>query len=142
MAQQVQNMSITGTDDFLDSLFAAPPASILGATPPRPPIKGPSKEMASATPRRSARQASARQAGLPATPVAQRASIRLAKELAVIGDEEQKADAAAAALVQRFKTPLDDSDVDGLAVLTRIDRDAILRNAVQSSVARGATEAH
>jgi hypothetical protein len=132
MAMQVQSLSITDSS-MLDALFAAPPSSILGATPPKAAAKG--KQVC--TPRRSARQA-----GLPVVLGAQRASIRLAKEMAVLGEEEQRSDAAAAALVQRFKTPLEDTDVDGLAVLTKIDREAILRNAAQSSASRAATTAH
>ncbi|KAM0837399.1 hypothetical protein ACQ4PT_061686 [Festuca glaucescens] len=129
MALQVQSLCITDSS-LLDALFAAPPSSILATTPP----KAKAKEKQVITPRRSTRQA-----GLPATPAAQRATIRLAKEMAVLGEEEQRSDAAAAVLVQRFKMPLEDTNVDGLAVLTRIDREAILRNAAQSSASRAAT---
>jgi hypothetical protein len=45
-------------------------------------------------------------------------------------------------LLQRFNTPLEDTDVDGLIVPTKIDCEAILRNAAQSSASRAATTAH
>ncbi|KQK03534.2 hypothetical protein BRADI_2g08435v3 [Brachypodium distachyon] len=124
------------TDGILQSLFAQPPASVLGASPP---LSSPiAKEKPAATPRRSARQAGR----ASSTPVAQRATIRLAKELAVIKPGDQHADVAASALVQRFKEPLSDVDIDGLAVLTRIDRDALLRVAAQASASRAATQVH
>jgi hypothetical protein len=47
-----------------------------------------------------------------------------------------------AALVERFKEPLNDIDIDGLAALTRIDRDAILRAATVATNARAAAMAH
>ncbi|KQJ82430.2 hypothetical protein BRADI_5g08877v3 [Brachypodium distachyon] len=124
------------TDGALRALFAAPPTSILGASPPTPsPI---AKEKPQFTPRRSARQA-----GKPsATPVAQRATARLAKELAVVELGDLHPDSAATTLVQRFKEPLREVDVDGLAVLTRIDRDALHRAAARASATRAATPAH
>ncbi|KQJ92207.1 hypothetical protein BRADI_4g42245v3 [Brachypodium distachyon] len=124
------------TDGALRALFAAPPTSILGASPPTPsPI---AKEKPQFTPRRSARQV-----GKPsATPVAQRATARLAKELAIVELGDLHPDSAATALVQRFKEPLSEVDVDGLAMLTRIDRDALHRAAAQASATRAATPAH
>jgi hypothetical protein len=127
----------TGEHDFLDSLFAVPASSILGPSPP-PPTSATPKEKCLTPSRRSIRQA-----GMPSSiPVAQRATIRLAKELDAIQDEDKRLDAAAAALVERFKEPLNDIDIDGLAALTRIDRDAILRVATQATIARAAATAH
>jgi hypothetical protein len=77
-----------------------------------------------------------------ATPVAQRATVRLGKELAVIGTSELSADKAAAALIERFKTPLDDKDIDGLAILTKVDREAIFRAATKAEAASAAAAAH
>ncbi|XP_010229804.1 uncharacterized protein LOC104582150 [Brachypodium distachyon] len=63
----------------------------------------------------------------------QRATVRLAKELAIVDDSEQRVDAAAAALVLHFQEPLADTDIDGLAILTRVDRDAIHHAAAQAA---------
>ncbi|PNT72733.1 hypothetical protein BRADI_2g48431v3 [Brachypodium distachyon] len=119
-------------DDLVRSLFSAPQALILGASPPAA-----ASAVASATPRRSARQASK----ASSTPVAQRATIRLAKELSAINQNEKGADAAAAALVQRFRELLSAVDIDGLAVLTKVDRDALHRAATKASAVSAATTA-
>lgn len=74
--------------------------------------------------------------------MAQRATVRLAKELAIVDDSEQRVDAGAAALVQHFQEPLADTDIDGLAILTRVDRDAIHRAAAQAAASRAAATAH
>ncbi|XP_010233448.1 proline-rich receptor-like protein kinase PERK2 [Brachypodium distachyon] len=126
---------VAATDGVIRALFAVPPSSLLGASPP--PRPQPAKELSAATPRHSAHQA-----GKPSsTPVAQRATIRLAKELAVIDADDPRPDTAAAALLQRFKEPLSTVDVDGLAVLTRIDRDALHRAAGQASTTSAASQA-
>jgi hypothetical protein len=84
-----------------------------------------------------------RQAKLASSaPVAQRASVRLAKELKIIDKSEVRAEIAAAALVERFKEPLEEMDIDGLAILTRLDRKAILGAADKANAARVATKAH
>lgn len=67
--------------------------------------------------------------------------MRLAKELGAIDPAEQCATKAANGLVERFKQPLNDVDIDGLALLTRIDRDVILRAASKAEVASAATAA-
>lgn len=127
------------SDGILDALFAAHPSSVLGATPPPPPPRSRGgKDKTPVTPHRNARQA-----GMPSsTPVAQRATIRLAKEPAVINDDEKCVDIAAAALVCRFKEPLSETDVDGLTILTRIDRDALHRAAAQAASSSAAASVH
>ncbi|KQJ82479.1 hypothetical protein BRADI_5g09165v3 [Brachypodium distachyon] len=124
------------TDGILQSLFG--PAACLGPRRFIAPVLADRQGEARPTPRRSARQAGR----ASSTPVAQRATICLAKELAVIEPGDQRTDAAASALVQRFKEPLSDVDIDGFAVLTRIDLDALLRAAAQASASRAATQAH
>jgi hypothetical protein len=49
---------------------------------------------------------------------------------------------AAAGLVERFKDPLSDVDIDGLAVLTRVDREALHRAAQKSVTGRAAALAN
>uniref|UniRef100_A0ACD5V8T1 Uncharacterized protein n=1 Tax=Avena sativa TaxID=4498 RepID=A0ACD5V8T1_AVESA len=122
--------------DLLHDLFSVPPTSVLGASPPSPPVLARPAEPP-ATIRRTTRQS----AKLSATPVSQRASVRLARELGAIDPAEQSAAKAASGLVERFKTPLDDVDIDGLALLTRIDREAILRAASKAEVASAAAAA-
>lgn len=126
----------TAAGDLLQDLFSVPPASVLGASPPSPPVLARPVEPP-ATIRRTTRQS----AKLSATPVSQRASVRLAKELGAIDPAEQSAAKAVSGLVERFKTPLDDVDIDGLALLTRIDREAILRAASKAEVASAAAAA-
>ena len=71
-------------------------------------------------------------------PVAQRATIKLAQELRVMDGENDKADAAAAAITARLKTPMDEVDIDGIAILTRIDKDTVHRAAAKACAAHAA----
>ncbi|PNT78293.1 hypothetical protein BRADI_1g77016v3 [Brachypodium distachyon] len=126
---------VAATNGVIRALFAVPPSSLLGASPP--PHPRPAKELSAATPRRSPRQAGKSSS----TQVAQRATIRLAKELAVLDADDPRPDTAAAALLQRFKEPLSTVDVDGLAVLTKIDCEALHRPAPQASTTSVASQA-
>jgi hypothetical protein len=74
-------------------------------------------------------------------PIEQRATLGLAKELGASEEEEHNVKIAAARLVDRFKEPLSDVDMDGLAKLTRIDRDAMIRAAEQATATRAAAMA-
>jgi hypothetical protein len=144
VTSQVENLNIEESQemagDVLQELFAAMPASILGTTPPSPPsfIQQARAPPSPFTPRRSARQANL----WSSIPVAQRATVRIAKELKVVEQAERSAAKAAAALVDRFQEPLQDTDIDGLAILTRIDRDAIFRSASQVEAGSAAAAAH
>ncbi|PNT75710.1 hypothetical protein BRADI_1g36972v3 [Brachypodium distachyon] len=135
ITDQVEQVTINEQAGVVRSLFTAPPPSVLGPTPaPSPRSTAP----AIVAPRRSARQAGK----ISTMPVAQRATLRLAKELGVIDQEEQRADIAATDLTQRLKDPLSEVDVDGLAIMTRLDRETLLRAATQASSTRAATPAH
>jgi hypothetical protein len=122
-------------------LFKAPPASVLGVSPLNPTspttVQPGSPRSTSPAPKRSQRQASS----ACSIPVAQRATLRLAKEMHVISGEERRTEVAAAGLVERFKEPLTEVDIDGLAKLTRIDRDAVHRAAKQAAAGRATTVA-
>jgi hypothetical protein len=74
--------------------------------------------------------------------VAQRANLRLAKEMRVVSGEERQVENAAAGPVGRFKEPLSDVDIDGLAVLTHVDRYALHRAAQKSVTGRAAALAN
>jgi hypothetical protein len=128
-------------NDFLQMLFKAPPASVLGVSPLNPTspttVQPGSPRSTSPAPKRSQRQASS----ACSIPVAQRATLRLAKEMHVISGEERRTEVAAAGLVERFKEPLTEVDIDGLAKLTRIDRDAVHRAAKQAAAGRATTVA-
>lgn len=141
-ASALEPASDAGPEDAsskLDALFAAPPSSVLGATPPPPPSRAhPSKDKPTLTPRCNACQAAMQSS----TPVAQHAAIRLAKELAIIDADEKRVDVAASALVRRFQELLSETDIDGLSILTRIDRDAIHRAAAQAAAPSAAASAH
>ena len=59
----------------------------------------------------------------------------------MVNKEEQDAAKAAAAVATHFNETLHDRDLDGLAVLTRIDREAIFRAATQAEMERAAAAA-
>ncbi|KAM0919210.1 hypothetical protein ACQ4PT_008334 [Festuca glaucescens] len=121
--------------DLLQGLFSAPPASVLGTTPPSPRIARNEPPM----PSRRVTRSSIKMAG---TPVSQRATLRLTKELAAIDPAEQSVEKAASALVGRFSEPLSTTDIDGLALLARVDREAIVRAASRAGLEGAATAAH
>ena len=142
VTEQVEGMSLSESPaplgDALQELFAAPPSSILGATPSPPSPCSLRRAKSDVPVRRSPRHAS----NLSTVPAAQRATVRLAKELAVLDPADASAFKAAAALTGHFRDTLTDTDLDGLAVITRIDRNAILRAASQAEAACAAAAAH
>jgi hypothetical protein len=60
----------------------------------------------------------------------------------VISGDGRRVEEAAAGLVERFKEPLSEVDIDGLAILTRVDRDAVHRAAQQAVAGRAAALAN
>jgi hypothetical protein len=121
--------------DLLQGLFSAPPASVLGTTPPSPRITRNDPPTASRRITRSSTK-------LAGTPVSQRATLRLAKELAAIDPAEQSTEKAVTALLGRFSEPLSTNDIDGLALLARVDREAIVRVASRAGSEGAATAAY
>uniref|UniRef100_A0A8I7B714 Uncharacterized protein n=1 Tax=Hordeum vulgare subsp. vulgare TaxID=112509 RepID=A0A8I7B714_HORVV len=98
----------------LISVAPAPAAARRQAAPP--------KSRASSTPTRH----SARQAASGSTvPVAQRASLRLVKELGLLGPRDKMTEEVTRALLQRFEEPLSDDDLAVIAKLTRLDNEAL-----------------
>uniref|UniRef100_A0A8I6Y4C2 DUF4283 domain-containing protein n=1 Tax=Hordeum vulgare subsp. vulgare TaxID=112509 RepID=A0A8I6Y4C2_HORVV len=82
----------------------------------------PSKTRATSTPTRS----SARQAAIGSSiPVAQRASMRIVKELGLLGPRDRLTADVAKALFQRFEEPLSDGDISVIAKLTHLDDEAL-----------------
>ncbi|KAE8807367.1 Histidyl-tRNA synthetase [Hordeum vulgare] len=78
----------------------------------------PPKSRATTAPtRHSARQA----ANTSTVPVAQRASLRIVKELGLLGAWEKMTEDVAKALLHRFEEPLTDGDIGVIAKLTRLD---------------------
>lgn len=142
LSEPAPDAAATEADALLQGLFAVTPASILGATPTRIASPSPPASATGAGRITSSRSSMRLVAHASSVPVAQRASLRLAKELQAVGKDELRADVAATALVDRFKEPLEDVDIDNLALLTRIDRDAIHRAADKASTSRAATTAH
>ncbi|KAE8798380.1 D-3-phosphoglycerate dehydrogenase, chloroplastic [Hordeum vulgare] len=106
-------------------LFRASKQALIAAAPAPAPARRPAappKSRASSTPTRH----SARQAVSGSTvPVAQRASLRLVKELGLLGPRDKMTDEVARALLQRFDEPLSDSDLAVIAKLTRLDSEAL-----------------
>uniref|UniRef100_A0A8I6YN06 DUF4283 domain-containing protein n=1 Tax=Hordeum vulgare subsp. vulgare TaxID=112509 RepID=A0A8I6YN06_HORVV len=92
------------------------------AVPPTRRSVPPPKSRVQATPtRHSAWQA----ANTSTVPVAQRASLRLVKELGLLGPKEKMIEDVAKALIRRFNEPLSDSDIAVIAKLTRLDGEAL-----------------
>ena len=77
--------------------------------------------MAVAPTRHNARRA----ASTSKTPVLQRASLRIVKELGLLGPKEKMTKEVADALIRRFDEPLSNNDIAVIAKLTRLDADAL-----------------
>uniref|UniRef100_A0A8I6X1G4 Uncharacterized protein n=1 Tax=Hordeum vulgare subsp. vulgare TaxID=112509 RepID=A0A8I6X1G4_HORVV len=102
-------------------LFRASKQPLITAAPARR-LAAPPKSRASSTPtKHSARQA----ANSLTVLVAQRASLRLVKELDLLGPRDKMSDEVARALLQRFDELLSDSDLAVIATLTRLDSEAL-----------------
>ncbi|KAE8790553.1 Histidyl-tRNA synthetase [Hordeum vulgare] len=94
---------------------------LIGTAPARRPA-APPKTRATSTPTRS----SARLAAIGSSvPVAQHASLRLVKELGLLGPRDKLTEEVARALGQRFDEPLFDSDISVIARLTRLDNEVL-----------------
>ncbi|XP_073367969.1 uncharacterized protein [Aegilops tauschii subsp. strangulata] len=72
-------------------------------------------------PRQSARQAAQKNT----TPVAERATLRLVKGLGLLGPKEKMTAKAAEALIRRFDEPLSGDDINVIAKLTRLNKEAM-----------------
>ncbi|XBI81338.1 hypothetical protein VPH35_090264 [Triticum aestivum] len=59
------------------------------------------------------------------TPVAERATLRLVKGLGMLGPKEKMTAKAAEALIHRFDEPLSDDDINVIAKLTRLNKEAL-----------------
>ncbi|XBI89683.1 hypothetical protein VPH35_027455 [Triticum aestivum] len=112
-------------------LLRRAPWSSSWARPSAPP-----KSRAESVPSRQ----SARQAALVSSvPVAQRASLRIVKELGLLGPKQKMSPEVAEALIRRFDEPLTDNDIAVIAKLTRLDVSA-LRVAAAMAGPEGAAE--
>ncbi|KAE8801545.1 D-3-phosphoglycerate dehydrogenase, chloroplastic [Hordeum vulgare] len=94
---------------------------LLAAPPTRRSVPPPRSRVQAAPTRHSTRQA----ANTSTVPVAQRASLRLVKELGLLGPKEKMTEDVAKALIRRFDEPLSDSDIAVIAKLTRLDGEAL-----------------
>ncbi|KAI4988609.1 hypothetical protein ZWY2020_035849 [Hordeum vulgare] len=106
-------------------LFRASKHALISTTPAPAAARrqaAPPKSRASSTPTRH----NARQAVSGSTvPVAQRGSLRLVKELGLLGPSDKMTEEVARALLQRFEEPLSDGDLAVIAKLTRLDSEAL-----------------
>ncbi|KAE8774714.1 D-3-phosphoglycerate dehydrogenase, chloroplastic [Hordeum vulgare] len=103
------------------SLFRATKQPLIGTTPARRPAAPPKTRATSTPTRSSARQA----ANGSSVPVAHRASLRLVKELGLLGPRDKMTEDVARALLHRFNEPLSDSDISVIARLTRLDSEVL-----------------
>ncbi|XBJ22309.1 hypothetical protein VPH35_000726 [Triticum aestivum] len=103
-------------------LFVDAPAPIIANAPLRRPSAPPKAPMPPVPTRQSARQA----ASNSKTPVSQRASLHIVKELGLLGPKDKMTKEVADALIPRFDEPLTDNDIAVIAKLTRLDKDSLL----------------
>ncbi|XBH82815.1 hypothetical protein VPH35_071391 [Triticum aestivum] len=103
-------------------LFTEAPAPIIANAPLRRPSAPPKACVPVAPTRHSARQAT----NTSKTPVSQRASLRIVKELGLLGPKEKMTKEVAGALIRRFDEPLTNNDIAVIAKLTRLDKDSLL----------------
>uniref|UniRef100_A0A8I6X3K0 Uncharacterized protein n=1 Tax=Hordeum vulgare subsp. vulgare TaxID=112509 RepID=A0A8I6X3K0_HORVV len=121
---RVRELEIGGTGAGPESrgLFRTSKQQPLIATSPVHRPASPPKTRATSTPTRS----SARQAAIGSSvAVAQRASLRIVKELGLLGPRDRLTAEVAKALLQRFEEPLSDSDISVIARLTHLDSEAL-----------------
>ncbi|KAI4971752.1 hypothetical protein ZWY2020_002666 [Hordeum vulgare] len=121
VTSQVIQLEFVGADEQTPSLFRGCRSPLIFAPPARRSVP-PTKSRASAAPtRHSARQA----ANTSTVPVAQRASLRIVKELGLLGPRERTTEDVAKAQLHQFEEPLTDSDIAVIAKLTRLDGEAL-----------------
>ncbi|XBI15899.1 hypothetical protein VPH35_058241 [Triticum aestivum] len=116
VTQRVQQMDIQDQHGAATPrcLFTDVPAPLL--PPPRP--SAPRKTWTASAPvRQSARQASNR----TEVPVVHRATLRIIRDLGLLGPNNKMTPKAAEALIKKFDEPLNEDDITGLAKLTRQD---------------------
>ncbi|KAF7000769.1 hypothetical protein CFC21_016589 [Triticum aestivum] len=116
-------------------LFRKTQAPLVASPPTRRPSAPPKSRAESVPSRQSARQA----ALVSSVPVAQRASLRIVKELGLLGPKQKMSPEVAEALIRRFDEPLTDNDIAVIAKLTRLDVSA-LRVAAAMAGPEGAAE--
>ncbi|XBI92293.1 hypothetical protein VPH35_029387 [Triticum aestivum] len=120
VTQRVQQLGIQDQDAAAMPcrLFADVPPALL--PPPRP--SAPKKtRTASAPVRQSARQAS----NCTEVPVAYHATLRIIRDLGLLGPKDKMTPQAAKALIKKFDEPLTEGDIIDLAKLTRQDPAAL-----------------
>ncbi|XBJ18284.1 hypothetical protein VPH35_009489 [Triticum aestivum] len=103
-------------------LFTEAPAPIIANAPLRRPSAPPKARVPVAPTRHNARQAT----NTSKTPVSQRASLRIIKELGLLGSKEKMTKEVADALIRRFDEPLTDNDIAIIAKLMCLDKDSLL----------------
>lgn len=116
VTQRVQQMAIQDQDaaPTPHNLFAEVPAPLL----PPPRSSAPLKMRTASAPACQ----SARQASNPSTvPVAHRATLRLVRDLGLLGPKDKMTPKAAKALFKKLDEPLTEEDIEGLAKLTNQD---------------------
>lgn len=123
MTSRVCQLEIAGTEDRVEPcrLFCSNPHPLVASSPAHRPSAPPKSRTVSVPSRQSARQA----ANPSTVPVAQRASLRIVKELGLLGPKEKMTTEVAEALLRRFDEPLTDSDIAVIAKLTCLDTDAL-----------------
>ncbi|KAE8812195.1 hypothetical protein D1007_10804 [Hordeum vulgare] len=100
------------------ALFRASKQPLISVVPARRP---PKSRASSTTTRHNTRQA----ANASTVPVAQRASLRLVKELGMLGPRDKMTEEVSKALLHSFEEPLSDNDIAVIARLTRLDGEAV-----------------
>ncbi|XBH83619.1 hypothetical protein VPH35_071992 [Triticum aestivum] len=139
VTSRVCQLEITGTEERVElrrlfhnntpPLVALSPARRPSAPPKSPP---PPPPRANLTQRSSSRH--------PSTmPVAQRASLRIVKELGLLGPKEKMTTEVAEAVLRCFDEPLTDAHIAVIAKLTCLDTDA-LKIATNMTVPDGAAK--
>ncbi|KAE8809813.1 D-3-phosphoglycerate dehydrogenase, chloroplastic [Hordeum vulgare] len=121
VTSQVSQLELVGADEQAPSLFRGCRPPLISASPARRSVPPPKSRASAAPTRHNARQA----ANTSTVPVAQRASLRIVKELGLLGPRERMTEDVAKAQLHRFEEPLTDGDIAVIAKLTRLDGEAL-----------------
>ncbi|KAE8795720.1 hypothetical protein D1007_29314 [Hordeum vulgare] len=125
LTSRVCKLEIVAPDDTAKaaSLFRAPELPLLNrpTSAPRRSTAPPKSRAISAPTRHGPRQAACGST----VPVTKRASLRIVKELGLLGPKEKMMAEVAKALLHRFEEPLTDSDIAVIAKLTRLDGEVL-----------------
>ncbi|XBJ10947.1 hypothetical protein VPH35_015714 [Triticum aestivum] len=120
--EQVCHLELQDPGPAARDLFTSPTPALLPLPPSRRySATAKSRATSMPPPRQSARQAAQNNA----TPVAERATLRLVKGLGLLGPKEKMTAKAAEALICRFDEPLSDDDINVIAKLTRLNKEAL-----------------